>query len=67
MNTYILFCGRWSLFRRLEMMIFLVDIADDIVVDNSVLAWAEVPKLSKDQGFTEKDLYLLCLIGFSLG
>ena len=27
------------------MMIFLVDIADDIVVDNSVLAWAEVPRL----------------------
>ena len=37
-DTYILFGGFRSLLRWLEVMIFLVDIADDVVIDDSILA-----------------------------
>ena len=35
----------WALLRRLEMMVFHIDVADDIVVHNCVLTWSEVPGL----------------------
>ena len=44
-TTYVLFCGRGSFVRRLEMMVFLVHIANDVIVYDRVLARAEVPRL----------------------
>ena len=44
-TTYVLFCWRGSFVRRLEMMVFLVHIAYDVIVYDRVLARAEVPRL----------------------
>ena len=45
MFAYILLSWFWTLLRRLEVMILHVDIADDVVVDNGVLARTVVPRL----------------------
>ena len=45
MITYILFSGHGPLLWRLEMMVFLINIADYVVVYDSILAWSEVPWL----------------------
>ena len=45
MITYILFSGHGPLLWRLEMMVLLINIADYVVVYDSILAWAEVPWL----------------------
>ena len=43
--TYILLGGLGTILRRLEMVLSLIDVADDIVVHDRVFAGAEVPRL----------------------
>ena len=45
MITYVLFGWFWALLGRLEVVIPHIDIANDIVVDNGVLAGTIVPRL----------------------
>ena len=44
-SDLVLLCRLGALFRRLEMVLSHVDVADDVVVDNGVFARAEVPRL----------------------
>jgi len=44
-SNSILFGGLGAFLRWLEMVLCLVNIADDIVVDNGIFAWSEVPRL----------------------
>lgn len=40
-----LFSGLRAFLRRLEMMVLHIDVADDVVVYNGILAWSEIPGL----------------------
>ena len=44
-SDLILLCRLGSLIRGLEVMVLLIDVADDVVVDNCVLALPIVPRL----------------------
>lgn len=56
----ILLSGFWSLSRRLEMVIFHIGVADDVIIYNCVLAGAEIPRfLLGIVGTTFKTLQLI--------